>query len=314
MTTENTTQRTSLKFSPEYYISIWVESFLIDRRAQNLSPGTVIFYRIKLEKFTAFCDGQGVKSLDQVDAQLVRRFIFWLEEQGHNPGGIHAHYRSVKALIRFWAAEVEPEGWRDPFRRVKPPRVPEEPLAPAEQAVIMKMLESCGRDPLGLRDRAIMLTLLDTGVRAAELIDLDVEDVDLATGAVLVRRGKGRKPRTVYLGKAARKAVRSWLRACAQASAALFTSQGGDRLAYGGLRAIITRRAKLAGVDPPTLHSFRRAFCLAMLRAGVDVMSLQRLMGHTSLAVLRRYLAQTEGDLAEAHRRASPADSLVGQR
>lgn len=78
---------------------------------------------------------------------------------------------------------------------------------------------------------------------------------------------------------------------------------------YGGLRAIRTRRARLAGVKAPSLHSFRRAFAINMLRAGVDVFSLQKLMGHANLQVLRRYLAQTTEDIAQAHRMGSPVDN-----
>jgi integrase/recombinase XerD len=80
---------------------------------------------------------------------------------------------------------------------------------------------------------------------------------------------------------------------------------------YGGLRQIIRRRAEKAGIDPPPLHAFRRAFALASLRGGMDVYSLQRLMGHADLSVLRRYLAQTEADLQAAHERAGPVDHLL---
>ncbi len=71
------------------------------------------------------------------------------------------------------------------------------------------------------------------------------------------------------------------------------------------------RRAEAAGVPVPSLHAFRRSFALLSLRAGMDVYSLQRLMGHADLSVLRRYLAQTEEDLRRAHERCSPVDSLL---
>ena len=70
--------------------------------------------------------------------------------------------------------------------------------------------------------------------------------------------------------------------------------------------AILTRRAKLADVKAPSLHSFRRAFAINMLRAGVDVFSLQKLMGHADLQVLRRYLEQTTEDISQVHRMGSP--------
>lgn len=85
----------------------------------------------------------------------------------------------------------------------------------------------------------------------------------------------------------------------------------GDRLTYSGLRQVMRRRAIAAGVPVPSLHSFRRAFALACLRGGMDVYSLQRLMGHADLTVLRRYLLQTEGDLQVAHAKSGPVDRLL---
>lgn len=84
-----------------------------------------------------------------------------------------------------------------------------------------------------------------------------------------------------------------------------------NRLTYSALRCLIQRRAARAGVKAPSLHSFRRAFALLSLRAGMDVYSLQKLMGHADLTVLRRYLAQTEDDLREAHQKAGLVDRLL---
>jgi integrase/recombinase XerD len=85
----------------------------------------------------------------------------------------------------------------------------------------------------------------------------------------------------------------------------------GTRLTYWGLRQIVRRRAEKAGVRLPSLHSFRRAFALYTLGNGADIYSLQTLMGHSDLTVLRRYLKQTEADLREGHRRARPVDNLL---
>jgi hypothetical protein len=82
----------------------------------------------------------------------------------------------------------------------------------------------------------------------------------------------------------------------------------GEGLTYWGLNEVIRRRAKAAKVKKPGLHDFRRAFALNFLRNGGDIFTLQSLMGHADLQVLRRYLAQTNDDLREAHRKASPVD------
>lgn len=92
------------------------------------------------------------------------------------------------------------------------------------------------------------------------------------------------------------------------ADAPLWATANGQRLTYWGLRQVIRRRAKAAGVPVPGLHSFRRAFAILSLRGGVDLVSLQRLMGHSDLSVIKRYLAQTEGDLKAAHAKGGPVD------
>jgi len=81
-------------------------------------------------------------------------------------------------------------------------------------------------------------------------------------------------------------------------------------LEYGGLRAILTRRAERTGINQASYHSFRRAFALNCLKNGMDVYTLQKLMGHADLQVLRRYLIQTEGDLREGHAKYSPVDMM----
>lgn len=102
--------------------------------------------------------------------------------------------------------------------------------------------------------------------------------------------------------------MRAYLKHRLDNNAALWITVEGERLEYGGLRGILCRRARQAGIQTPCLHSFRRAFAINMLRAGVDVFSLQKLMGHADLQVLRRYLAQTTDDIAQAHRIGSPVD------
>ena len=152
------------------------------------------------------------------------------------------------------------------------------------------------------------MTLLDTGLRATELTGLDLADFDFTTGALNVRKGKGGKSRVVFLGQKSRKVVRAYLRLRGRQPGPLFLNRSGDRLDYLGLRSVAVRRALQAGVPKPSLHSFRRAFALAMLRNGSDLLTLQRLMGHADLSLLQRYAKQTTDDLRSVHAHSSPVD------
>jgi site-specific recombinase XerD len=264
-----------------------VEAFLIDRQARGLASGTLRFYTQKLAHLQTYLSSQGITTVEGITAPLLRRFLLAFSRD-HTPGGTHGVYRATKAFLRWYEREAEPEGWRNPIDRVQGPKVSIEPLEPVSIEDLKRMLETCrGRGALALRDKALLLFLLDTGCRAAEVIGVDVGDLDLRSGAVLVRHGKGRKTRSVFLGGKARRALAQYLRT-REGEGPLFTGLHGERLRYESLRDIVRRRAEAAGIPAPTLHSFRRAFALLSLRNGVDVYSLQRLMGHADLSVLRR--------------------------
>ena len=298
-----------------------ITAFLVDRGARGLAETTVEFYRKKLGVLRGYLQSVGVERVDDITAPVLRRYLLWLAET-HNPGGVHALYRALKTFLLWWEAEVEPEGWRNPIERVPPPKVPTAPLQPVPLSHVKKMVATCkGRDFLPSRDKAMLLCLLDTGLRASEFLALDVSDVNLSTGAVLVRKGKGSKWRTAFVGHKMRRALLAYLRHRGDPSddpgplhgsrQALWLTTRRGRLSYGGLRHVLDRRAEQAGVPTPSLHSFRRAFALLSLRAGVDIYSLQRLMGHADLSVLRRYLAQTEEDLRLAHEKGGPVDRML---
>lgn len=292
----------------------WGELFYRAKLTEGLSKYTLAFYRQQLGHFFRFCEWQQLTSIDQVGAAQLRDFLAWHAETGHNPGGQHAAYRVVKLFLRWYENEAEPEGWRNPISKVKAPKVGLEPLSPVTDAAVTALLETCtGGCFFAIRDRAAILLLLDTGARAREVTRLDTVDINPITGAVLIRQGKGSKPRTVFLGKTARRVMRLYLKYRLEQVPALFVNDEGERLTYAGLRGIITRRAKLAGIDAPTLHSFRRAWALSMLRAGVDVFTLQKLGGWKSLTVMRRYLDQDDTDSRRAYEAGSPADRINGK-
>lgn len=285
--TSDHTPRTPLKVlegrkpSP---LALTVQEFLLDRQARNASPGTLRFYRQKLEPFLTFLSDQGVTRPDQVTAGHVRRFLVWLQETGHNPGGQHGYFRAVKAFLRWAVAEGELEA--DPTGQVQAPRVPERLLEPVTLQHVERMLEACGtRTELGCRDRSLILALLDTGARVGEVIALNLGDLDPATGTLLIRQSKGRRPRAAFLEAKALKALLKYLRyrEGAGPDAPLWATKTGGRLTYSALWDVLRRRAKDAGVPAPTLHAFRRSFALLSLRQGMDVYSLQRLMGHRDL-------------------------------
>ena len=282
------------------------------KKAEGLSPFTLTFYRQQLAHFLKYCEAQSITQITEVTPVTLREFMLWHEETGHNPGGIHAAYRTVKVFLKWCDLEIEPDNWKNPIRKVKAPRVDLEPLEPARLDDISKLVDICKTDSfLDLRDKALFLFLLDTGTRARECTSLDLQDIDIFSGEITIRQGKGGKPRTVFSGQKTRRAIRAYLKKRGgEGSPALWITGDRERLSYGGLRGLVTRRAEQAGIETPALHSFRRAFAISMLRAGTDLITLARLMGHSDLTILQRYLKQIPDDLRAAHVKGSPVDTL----
>jgi site-specific recombinase XerD len=116
----------------EYYLETWIDAFLKDRSAQGVSKGTLEWYQCKLKQFTCFCETQVITLINQITPDSIREFLLSLESSGHNAGGIHSAYRALKAFLYWWENEIEPEGWKNPIRKIKAPRVIVEPLDPAD--------------------------------------------------------------------------------------------------------------------------------------------------------------------------------------
>ena len=220
----------------------------------------------------------------------------------------------------------------NPAVEVTPPKFPKHVIQTFTKEDIEKLIKSClysreaqtderkkfvMRRPSGNRDQAIILTLLDTGLRATELCSLIVEDVDLKTGKVNIRHGigggaKGGKGRVTYLGKVARKAVWRYLATREDgddSKAPLFISAGGRPFNRNSLRILIRRLGERAGLAHVHPHKFRHTFAITYLRSGGDVFTLQSLLGHGSLDMVRHYAQIAEVDVENAHRKASPVDN-----
>jgi site-specific recombinase XerD len=302
-------QALTLEIYEDDDLRTWINTFLRTGRSRNLATGTIEFYSKKLNAFISYCEDMAISQIAQITPETIRHFLIFLEERQHKPAGIHCYYRSVKTFLRWYEQEIEQADWRNPIDKVKAPIVPLEPLDPVSVETIRSMIQTCNSNVLtDARDKASLLFLLDTGARLSEFLALNREDVNLITGAIQIRRGKGRKPRNVYLGDKARQTLKRYLKSRRDSNPALWISRFGERWTESGLRLMLRRRATYGNVPAPSPHDFRRAFAIERWRAGSDVITISKLMGHTSLQVLTRYLKQAGEDLEQAAKQSSPVD------
>ncbi|NET13121.1 MAG: tyrosine-type recombinase/integrase [Okeania sp. SIO1H6] len=161
---------------------------------------------------------------------------------------------------------------------------------------ITQLLEVCQSDsPIDVRDTAIIAILRGTGLRRAEVVNLDLEDFDPTTGKVLVRLGKGGKDRMAYLPRSAYALVENWLRVRGEMPGPLLcpVNKGGNlqmrRMSPDAVLKILKKRALQAGVEEFSPHDFRRTFCSDLLDASVDIVTVQKLAGHASPVTTAKY-------------------------
>lgn len=284
------------------------DMFMLDAESRRLTSSTKTFYEQKLGLFFRWCQTKNITYLDGITPHLIRAYLVHLQQRGLADHTQHAAARAIRTFLNFCVTEELLT--ESPMRKVRMPRLDKRILPAFEPEDVQRLLDACQSQ----REKTLILFLLDTGCRNAECIALNVGNVDLKSGAVEILQGKGRKDRVVYLGTSTRKQMMHYFRTRGETldSDPLWVSEkGGTRLTSSGLIQVLRRLGKRAEVDDCTPHTFRRTFALWSLRNGMNIYALQRLMGHSDLTVLMRYLALVENDLEEAHRSYGAVDGML---
>lgn len=287
---------------------------------RGLSRNSVAAYRRDIAKWTAFCSLAGVE-LREVQPDHVTEFLDRLRKgrppatAPMAPSSVARTLVSVRSFYRYLVRETGLEA--DPTARVGSPSRPRSIPKAITVEQVERLIDSPPQDLLGRRDTAMIEVLYGAGLRISELVDLDVDDVDIEAGTVLVRSGKGGKGRMVPLGRAARRAVGDYLvqsrpelirRAVRGAdAAALFLNARGRRLGRQGCWKVLKHHAGTAGLDRlVSPHTLRHSFATHMLDAGADIRVVQELLGHSSLATTQVYTLVSDRRLQEVYVSAHP--------
>jgi site-specific recombinase XerD len=285
-----------------------LRSFARSLRARNRSPRTISSYLEAVRLLSQHADGRDLLSLRPRDIEA------FLADQldHHRPTTAAVRFRSIQQLYR-WAME-EDLIQRSPMAGLRPPAIPEEPVAVLDAADLNKLLRSMnGRSFDDRRDTAIVRLFLDTGMRSSELASLSVTEIDLDQDVAVVL-GKGRRPRACPFGDKTGQALERYLRERSKhrlaRNPALWLGARGV-MTDNGIRQMLRRRAKQCGLEHLHPHMFRHTFAHRWLSEGGQEQDLMRLAGWRSREMLARYGASAADQRArEAHKRMSLGDKF----
>jgi integrase/recombinase XerD len=302
-----------------FLFSRCIDGYLLSLGARHLSQHTIDDYSRTLAKFTKFMETD--YPVKDITSQHVESFL--------------ASYKNLanKSLLNYYIGLSGLWTWlvnegivkTNIVRKIKAPKAVRKEVVPLNEGEVKAIMSALNRSRIYVRqgvsvdhslgsmerNRAIILLMLDTGVRASELCDLKIEDVDNRNNRIFVRQGKGMKERTLPFSPRTGQMIWRYL-------ATRENTQPTDPLFVGRLNRPITRTklaemfagiGRRAGVSNVHPHRFRHTFAIQYLRNGGNAYTLQHMLGHSTLETVKIYLKLAQVDVDQMHRRASPVDN-----
>ena len=296
---------------------------------RRLSAHTDSSYTRDLKALVRFCDAAGLEDWSMLDSAHIRSFAAHSHAGGLSPRSIQRRLSAVRSFYEFLLREAPAESLRgasrssggrarrarlrvklNPALEVRAPKAPRRLPQTLDADQMARLLEIPAGGGLTARDRALMELLYSSGLRLAELVGLDLSDLDLKDRTVQVL-GKGRKSRIVPVGRLAVAALRAYLKERAAlapaAETALFVGRGGRRLGPRAIQQRVDYWAKRQGlglhVHP---HLFRHSFASHLLESGGELRGVQELLGHADISTTQIYTHLDFQHLARIYDAAHP--------
>jgi len=272
-----------------------------------------------LERFLWYLNKFGVR---EVTPMSIREFLGYVQSTEHRWGSdnpranrkasqttVQRYYSALKVFFNWSVAEGDIE--TSPMAALKKPKAPKKVVEAIQPTDVTRLLSAVnGRDYNSIRNKAILLLALDSGLRLSEITGLRISDMQ---SEVLTVIGKGSKQRVVRIGAKTQKAVWRYLMVRENRNNGtdiLWLSKDGQPLQAHGIQQMIVKLGWRLGINVSP-HKLRHSFALYYLRNGGDVFTLQTLLGHSTLEIVKGYLGSLSSDDAiNSHRRFSPMDNF----
>nr|VFK17922.1 MAG: integrase/recombinase XerC [Candidatus Kentron sp. LPFa] len=270
-------------------IQAFIDHLLTERRLSNLTGKA---YLLDLQCLHVFCREHGITSWDRLDAAHIRSFVGLQRRLERSPHAIQRLLSAMRGFYRFLIREGHVT--HDPVTGIAAPRRPRRLPKVPDVDQMAGLLDARQESPLAIRDWAMMELLYSSGLRLAELVGLDLSDLDLNERLVRVT-GKGNKERIAPIGKEARQAILQWLDARSRITgiveeSALFVSRNKTRLTARAIQARLQKLGIAQNMNMPLHpHLFRHAFASHLLESSGDLRAVQEILGHADITTTQIY-------------------------
>ncbi len=287
----------------------WIDKFIrhleFERRLSDL---TCKHYKRDIKALAGYCDKNDIPDWKHLDNEHVRAFAATCYRKGLSTRSIQRRLSAARTFYRYLLREKYVR--KNPADAVSAPKSGKHLPGNLDVDRMAKLLDISGEGPIVARDRAMLELLYSSGLRLAELIDLDIGDVDLADRTVRVT-GKGNKDRIVPVGRQARQAISDWLLMRAEFAKgegkSLFVSKQGNRLSSRSVQSRVSHWARRQGIDTRVYpHLFRHSFATHLLESSHDLRGVQELLGHANISTTQVYTHLDFQHLAQIYDKTHP--------
>ncbi len=311
-----------------------LDDYRLTLEALNRSPKTISWYLEILNRFFNFLESSNLlKLMPELGSSELTAYILYLQNskrwpnRKHNgkdlgklsPFAVQGHVRAIKAFWS-WLAREEHIG-KNPLAKFPLPKIPQYVMPTLSKEQINRLLNAIDRNTvLGAKYHCILILLLDTGMRISELVNIKLNDLDIAHGWVTVF-GKGQKQRICPFFRSTRKELIRYInnfrnQISNAVSPYLFTTADGDHISINSVQQYMRRLEKNAGLDGIRIspHKFRHTFATRAFQNEANLLTVKEIMGHRSAQTTMKYTHPQPEDLKKQHNRFSPVANQMGNK
>ncbi len=282
------------------------------KREKGLSQNTIVAYLRDLEQYRSFLEKyHSIKNVRKIEKKHVEAYLKTLKNKQLSSKSSSRKLTAIKGFHQFLYIEKETDN--NPAIEIESPKTIKTLPQVLSVDEVVKLLEAIqGDDPLALRNQALLELIYGSGLRVSELLDLKIQDIHLTAGHVRVI-GKGNKEREVPLGELSVIALRQYLTKARNKLTInstvdyLFVNQYGQRLSRQGFFKLLKKLAQNAGINKEVSpHTLRHSFATHLLEAGVDLRTLQSLLGHEDIQTTQIYTHISQKHLNDVYLETHP--------